>query len=143
MKPGVDYIGVAVGAMIFDDQGRLFLSKRSQNVRNERGCWEMPGGKVEFGERLQEAVKREIKEEFGVEIEVIEQFPAADHILPEENQHWVPTTFRVKIIKGKPKIIEPDKCDGIGWFDLDNLPKPLSQISQIDINHYLKVKTKS
>src|SRR3989344_134687 len=126
-KNGVDYIGVSAGAMIFNDKNELFLSKRSQNAKNEKGCWETPGGSVDFGETLEQAVRREIKEEYGVEIEVIEQFPAADHIIPKDHQHWVATTFLAKIKNGQiTKIIELEKCDGIGWFPLDKLPKPLS-----------------
>lgn len=125
MKKGINYIGVAVGAIIFNDKGELFLSKRSQNCTNERGCWETPGGSVRLGEKLADAVKREMREEYGIGIEVIKQFPAADHIIPDEKQHWVPTTFLAKIKKGqKPKIMEPDKCDAIGFFSLKNLPSP-------------------
>lgn len=140
MKIGVDYIGVSVGAMIFNDKGELFLSKRSKNTKNEKGCWEIPGGAVDFGETLEHAVKRETMEEFGVEIEVLEQFPAADHLIPSENQHWVPTTFLARLRPGQiPKIMEPDKCDEIGWFALDKLPNPLSIITKIDLKTY-KVK---
>lgn len=140
MKIGVDYIGVSVGAMIFNDKGELFLSKRSKNTKNEKGCWEIPGGAVDFGETLEHAVKRETMEEFGVEIEVLEQFPAADHLIPSENQHWVPTTFLARLKPGQiPKIMEPDKCDEIGWFALDKLPNPLSIITKIDLKTY-KVK---
>lgn len=82
-----------MGAMIFNDDNELFLSKRSLNSKNEKGCWEVPGGGVEFGEKLADAVRREMREEYGIEIEIIEQFPAADHIILEEHQHWVATTF--------------------------------------------------
>ena len=137
MKKGVDYIGVSAGAMIFNDKGELFLSKRSQNAKNEKGHWETPGGGVDFGEALEQAAKREIKEEYGVDIEIIEQWPAGDHIIPQENQHWVATTFLAKIREGQePKIMESDKCDAIGWFPLDNLPEPLSIITQIDLKQY-------
>ena len=137
MKRGVDFIGVSAGAMILNDQGDVFLSKRSQKATNEKGCWETPGGSVYFGEKLEEAVKREILEEYGVDIEIVEQFPAADHIIPDENQHWVATTFLARVVKGQnPKIMEPDKCDEIGWFSLDKLPKPLSIITKIDIERY-------
>ncbi len=143
MKQGVQYIGVSVGVMLFDDCGQVFLSKRSQNSKNERGCWEFPGGSVEFGERLRDAIKREVKEEFGVEIEITDQFPAADHIIPLEQQHWVATTFLAKIKNGQiPRIMEPHKCDGIGWFSLDALPSPLSIITQIDIDHFTNKQKK-
>ena len=70
MKRGVDYIGVGVGAVIVDSQGRLFLARRGPKAKNERGLWEFPGGSVEFGERLAEALQREMKEEYGIEIAV-------------------------------------------------------------------------
>lgn len=137
MKKGIDYIGVSVGAMIFNDERELFLSKRSQNCKNEKGCWEIPGGGVYFGEKLVDAIKREMMEEYGIEIELLKQFPAADHIIPDEKQHWVPTTFLARIKDGqKPAIKEKDKCDAIGFFSLDDLPSPLSIITKIDIDFY-------
>lgn len=140
MKRGIDYIGVSVGALIINDKREVFLTKRSQQATNERGCWEAPGGAVHFGETSEGAVKREILEEYGIEIEIIEQFPAADHLIPKEKQHWVATTFLAKVKKGQiPKIMEPDKCDAIGWFSLKELPKPLSLITQHDLkSHNLK-----
>ncbi len=140
MKNGVDYIGVSVGAMILNSKGEVFLAKRGKKAKNERGCWENPGGGVEFGETLEKAVLREIKEEYGIKIELLEQFPAHDHILPKEKQHWVATTFLAKIKRGVPKILEPDKCDAIGWFSLNKLPKPLSMISKADLRYYKKMK---
>lgn len=137
MKPGIDYIGVAVGIFIINDEGKVFLTKRSKNATNERGTWEIPGGKVDFGETLQDAAKREAKEEYDIDIQLIKQFPAQNHLIPEEKQHWVPTSFLCKIISDKePKIMEPDKCDAIGWFSFGALPSPLSIITKIDIGQY-------
>ncbi len=137
MKRGIDYIGVSVGALILNHKGEVFLTKRSKQATNEKGCWEAPGGAVHFGETLEKAVKREIKEEYGVDIEVIRQFPAADHLIPKEKQHWIATTFLAKIKKGQtPKIMEPEKCDAIGWFSLQKLPTPLSIITKHDLTYY-------
>ncbi len=139
MKPGIDYIGVAVGVFVINDEGKVFLTKRCKHATNERGTWEIPGGKVHFGETLQEAAKREAKEEYGIDIELLEQFPAQNHLIPEEHQHWVPTCFLCKIVGDKkPQIMEPDKCDEIGWFAFTNLPEPLSIITKIDIAEYQK-----
>jgi 8-oxo-dGTP diphosphatase len=139
MKKGIDYIGVSAGAMILNDKGELFLSKRSQNVKNERGCWETPGGSVDFGETLENAARREILEEYGADINIVEQWPAEDHIIPADKQHWVATTFLAKFKPGQePKIMEPEKCDAIGWFALDKLPSPLSLITQMDLERYKK-----
>jgi 8-oxo-dGTP diphosphatase len=137
MKRGIDYIGVSVGGLIFNNKGEVFLNKRSKHTRNEQGSWEAPGGAVDFGELRENAIKREIKEEFGVDIEIIKTLQTSDEILTKDKQHWVPTTYIAKI-KGnkKPKIMEPHKSDAIGWFPLDKLPKPLSYITNLDIKAY-------
>ncbi len=136
MKRGVDYIGVGVGAILVDQDGKIFLSRRGQNSKNERGLWEFPGGAVELGERMADALKREMAEEYGIEIEVGELLDVVDHILPAEGQHWISPTFICKITKGEPKIIEPEKCSEIGWFEVDKIPENLSLITQQNLLHY-------
>src|SRR5512138_1697711 len=122
MKRGVDYIGVGVGAAIVDAQGRLFFARRGPQAKNERGLWEFPGGSVEFGERLADALRREMREEYGIEIEVGELLDVVDHILPQEGQHWVSPSFICRIVSGEPAIREPGKCAAIGWFAPDDAP---------------------
>ncbi len=122
MKEGIDHIGVGVGAIIFDAEGRVFLAKRGPEARNERNRWEFPGGCVEFGETLMHAIVREIAEEYGFEIEVRQLLDVIDHIIPDEGQHWVSTTFICGVKSGVPHIKEPHKCDEIGWFGLDAIP---------------------
>ncbi|MFV9507746.1 MAG: NUDIX domain-containing protein [Oscillochloridaceae bacterium umkhey_bin13] len=138
MRRGHDYIGVGVGAMIFNRQGQVFLAQRGPAAKNERGCWEFPGGTVEFGERLADAIVREIAEEHGVQITLLRLLCVNDHILPAEGQHWIAPTYLAYVPPeaGAPQILEPTKCSAIGWFDLDNLPAPLSQISQDDMIAY-------
>lgn len=59
--------GLTVRAVIFDDQGRVLLLKRSMRSRNYPGKWEFPGGKVDPGERFDDALVREVREEIGLE----------------------------------------------------------------------------
>jgi 8-oxo-dGTP diphosphatase len=137
MIRGIDFIGVGVGAVIVNDEGKLFLSQRGPLSKNERGLWEFPGGSVEFGETLANALKREMLEEYGIRIEVGQLLDVVDHILPEEKQHWVSPTFICRIEQGEPAIMEPGKCSQIGWFGLDEFPLNLSQISQVNLAHYI------
>jgi len=136
MKRGVDYIGVGVGAVIVDQAGRLFLARRGPQAKNERGLWEFPGGGVEFGETLAQALMREIREEYGIEISVGRLLDVADHILPEEGQHWVSPTYICTISGGTPAILEPGKCLEIGWFEIELIPQDLTRITQINLAHY-------
>lgn len=136
MKAGIDYIGVGVGAIIENENGQVFLSKRGPASKNERGLWEFPGGAVAFGEMMSAALIREMREEFGIEISVGRLLDVVDHILPEENQHWVSPTFLCQIIAGEPQIMEPEKSAEIGWFNLDEIPANLTKITQINLQHY-------
>jgi mutator protein MutT len=137
VKRGIDYIGVGVGAIIVDGQGRLFLARRGPKARNERGLWEFPGGSVELGERLADALQREIREEYGVEIAVGDLLDVVDHILPDEGQHWVSPTFVCRVVAGEPMIREPEKCSEIGWFAPDAVPRDLTVISRENLENYL------
>ena len=138
MIRGVDYIGVGVGAIIADGEGRLFLARRGPTAKNERGLWEFPGGAVERGERLTDALRREIREEYGVEIDVGELLDVVDHILPAEGQHWVSPTFVCRIVSGTPTILEPGKCADIGWFALMDVPDELTIISRKNLDNYIR-----
>ena len=136
-KAGKDTIGVGVGAIVFNDKGEVFLAQRGELANNERGTWEFPGGSVDFGERLTDAVQREFLEEYGMVIEVSELLSVDDHILTEEGQHWIAMSYIARHISGTPEIKEADKCSAIGWFKLDALPEPLSQITQANLRDYL------
>jgi 8-oxo-dGTP diphosphatase len=129
---GKDYIGVGVGAVILNREGKFFLAKRGPKAQNEPGTWEFPGGAVDFGETLAQAVKREVKEEFGIHIKPLKAMHPIDHLIPKEKQHWIAVGYIAKLISGKPKIIEPEKCTEIGWYSIKEIDKmKLSIAAQI------------
>lgn len=131
---GQDVIGVGVGALIFNEEGKFLMGLRGEKAKNERGKWEIPGGTVEWGETFEEALKREIKEEIGVEIEILELLTVCSHILRDEGQHWVSPTYICKIIAGRPQIQEPGKCDELWWFDMEEAERvPLSIVTTEDL----------
>ena len=101
---GTDYVGVGVGAIVVDEGGKVFLSQRGPQATNERGSWEFPGGKVDFGDTLRGALKREFLEEYGMTIDIVELLSIDDHILPDEGQHWVSPTFIARSIGAAPRI---------------------------------------
>jgi ADP-ribose pyrophosphatase YjhB (NUDIX family) len=96
----------------------------------------IPRGSVDYGERLADAIWREIQEEYGVDIEVDELVDVADHILLEENQHWVSPSLLARVTAGGLVIKEPGKCSEIGWFGLDEIPADLARVRQLNLEHY-------
>ena len=139
MVRGIDYIGVGVGAIIFDQKGRIFLAKRGVKSRNEAGKWECPGGALEFGDSFEKTLKREMKEEYGIEIEVKEFLDVCNHIIPEEKQHWVSPSFLCRVRLGEPRILEPQKCSVIGWFTIDEIVKmPITIVTKYNIKSLRK-----
>jgi 8-oxo-dGTP diphosphatase len=140
LKRGIDYIGVGVGAIIVNERGELFLAQRGPLAKNERGLWEFPGGSVEFGETLANALRREIREEYGMEIEVGALLDVVDHILPAEGQHWVSPTYVCKPLSDEPRILEPGKCTGIGWFRVEDVPGELTVISRHNLANFIELQ---
>jgi mutator protein MutT len=76
-------IGVGVGAIV-THEGRLLMVRRAKDPG--RGLWSVPGGHVENGEYLADALTREVKEETGLDVQVGEligilELPAEDHLI--------------------------------------------------------------
>ena len=136
MKPGKDFIGVGCGAFILNEKGQVLMMKRNENCQNSAGYWSIPGGKVEFNERVEDAVVREIKEEIGVDIEVIKLISVTNDILKEEDQHWLASQFLCRIVGGQLQNLEPHKCDAIEWFDLDKVPEKLTNTTINALQNY-------
>ena len=115
--------GVGCGAAILRD-GRILLVERRKAP--EAGYWNLPGGKVDFLERVETAVLREIKEEIGVEIR-LGPLLCVTEMIGVDGQHWVSPIYPATIVEGEPANCEPDKIAAIGWFLLDAPPAPLAQ----------------
>lgn len=117
-------IRVGCGAFITDDEDRLLLVKRRRNP--EADHWGLPGGKVEFLERVADTIRREIAEELGVVIELTGLLCVVDQIDPAGPSHWVNSVHRARIVEGEPRVMEPDAMADWRWFSLDALPQPLT-----------------
>lgn len=127
MKKGVECIGIAVVYFCHDGAGNVLLAQRSKNARDEIGRWDIGGGAVEFGENIEETVRKEIKEEYSTDVKKLEFLGFRD-VHREQNglsTHWVTLDFKVLVNRSTAKIGEPHKFDNLGWFTLDTLPSPV------------------
>jgi ADP-ribose pyrophosphatase YjhB (NUDIX family) len=117
------YPKVGVGGIVLQDGKVLLLLRKNPP---EAGSWSLPGGRVEFMERLEDAVVRELREELGITVEVESLVCVVNHIVREENAHWVAPAYRVRVVSGVPKNLEPEKTAAIEWFLMSDLPVNLS-----------------
>lgn len=127
LRRGIDHIGVSAVSIIHDGKGRILLMKRGPKARDERGRWDICGGAIEFGESIDETIKREVKEELSataIDIEFLTVYDA--HREHEGNKtHWIALLHAVLVDPNKVKIGEPHKIAQIDWFNEATLPKPL------------------
>lgn len=79
---------VAVGILIRED-GALLLSTRPEG-KPYAGYWEFPGGKIEAGETVEEALRRELQEELGITIAAADVWKVTEHDYPHAlvRLHW-------------------------------------------------------
>lgn len=81
--------------MIVDDDQRVLLTRRCVPPFNDQ--WVMPGGKIDLGESIREALKREVHEEVGLEIEIQGLIDVFEHLTPgDENCHFVILYYRCR-----------------------------------------------
>lgn len=121
-----------VGVMIFKD-GKILLGKRKGS--HGRGEYSFTGGHLEFKESFEECAKRETLEEAGIIIKNI-KFLCVANIDRHESRQDVTIGFSAEWESGEAQVMEEDKCDGWGWYELDNLPTPLFYPSEVLIDSY-------
>ncbi|OHX66020.1 (deoxy)nucleoside triphosphate pyrophosphohydrolase [Flammeovirga pacifica] len=97
---------VATAVIINPDSPEEFLLAKRPLDRHLGGQWEFAGGKIEEGEDPEHAIVRELKEEFDIEVEVINKVCQHVYHYPEVSLDL--HTFRVKIVSGDIKLLEHD-----------------------------------
>ena len=114
---------VAVGAIVEDDEGRILLVKHKPEKGGFwQGKWICPGGKLELGETIGDGIKREVKEETGLEIELIKPLPAFDRIVKSADGidlHVVYIDYVAKVAGGELKA-DSDVGEAL-WIEKDEL----------------------
>jgi 8-oxo-dGTP pyrophosphatase MutT (NUDIX family) len=128
-----------VSAVIVDERGRVLLQQRTDN-----GRWGLPGGAVEFGESVVEALRREVMEETGLTVEVgrligVYSHPDVHQIItyPDGNVlHFVSTCFECRPTGGTLTL--GDETCGLAWFTPPGWPPDLLPIHRVRIEDALQ-----
>ncbi|HMK54336.1 MAG TPA: NUDIX domain-containing protein [Methanobacteriaceae archaeon] len=109
--------GLAVRALITDDDGKILIIKRSTESKTNPGKWELPGGKVDQGEPFDQALIREVYEETNLQIRL-------DHVVGVSEQNLAVIRAVHIIISGKVEEGEltlSNEHDGYAWVYFDTL----------------------
>ncbi len=108
---------IEVVAAIIKDQDKILATQRGYG--EFKGRWEFPGGKVEAGETKEEALKREIREELGVEIEIDRFVYTVDYDYP--HFHLTMHCYLSRVTAGKIELLEHQAGAWLGASDLDSV----------------------
>lgn len=113
---------VGVGGLVVDG-GKLLLIKRA--FEPSSGLWSIPGGLLELGESLEEAVAREVEEETGIKVEVGELLDVLNWVIRDEQgkikYHYVLIDFLAKPVGGK--LRKSRETIDVRWVKLEDLDK--------------------
>ena len=104
---------------IIEIEGGIILIKR----KNPPPGWAIPGGFVDYGESLEDAVVREAKEETGLNVELIRQFHTYSDPGRDPRHHTVSTIF---IARASGTPVAADDAAEVGIFTRDNLPDKIA-----------------
>ncbi|MHC1635164.1 MAG: NUDIX domain-containing protein [Candidatus Methanospirareceae archaeon] len=133
-------IMVAVGAVIEDAKGRILLVKhvpRSDDFW--AGKWICPGGELEFGERIEEGIKREVKEETHLDIILKKPLVPFERIIyegKEKKKHVIYIDYIAEVAGGD---LQPDSDVGEAiWVDKEDLKKMEGELHE-DTKKLLKI----
>lgn len=112
---------ILVTAGVIHEANRILVARRRLDDR-EGGKWEFPGGKVEPGEDPRQAIRRELREELGIEAEagrILDVVSVADGA-----QHLILLYFTCRIVSGVPSALQCQEVRFLEPEQIDRLEKP-------------------
>lgn len=110
---------VAVGGLILRKDKKFLLTQRSLQEDFLPGAWELPGGGSEYGETPEQALRREIKEECGIDITVRVPLATAQYFMGD-TQH-IEIIFLCTMSKDDQSVQLSDEHDAFAWILIEEL----------------------
>jgi len=114
--------GIPTGVhVLLEREGRVLLMRRAGTGFFD-GLYSLPGGHVEEGESVVATAVREMEEELGVVLDP-DSVAVLGVVHRRSDTNRIDFFVRALSWRGEPHIAEPDKCDALSWFPLDDLPE--------------------
>ena len=105
-----------VVAGVVQRDGKIMLCQRRPGVHNGLK-WEFPGGKLEDGESPEDALRRELREELSIEVEVGHVLDAVYHRYADRDVLLL--FYPCKIVAGEPRTVD---CNAVAWVAPEDVP---------------------
>lgn len=109
-----------MGAIIFDGDSALLVERAGEPLK---GWWSIPGGLLETGEMLEDAVRREVREETGLLVEIVSRFDIFERIMRDQEgraeYHYVLVDYVCKVTGGE--LTPGDDVSRVEWVLCENL----------------------
>ncbi len=109
----------------------MLLGKR----RGSHGAGEyaFPGGHLEYTESFVDCVTREVAEECGISLANV-RFQFVANVRTYAPKHYVHIGLIADWVAAEPQVLEPDKCESWGWYDMKTLPEPLFKMARLAVD---------
>ena len=109
-----------VGVVVFRNEEVLLVKRKKAPYK---GQWSIPGGKQRLGETVTQAVRRELREETGVEVNELTLIDVIDIMVPDEEgkilYHYIVADYRAHWLSGE--CSPGDDAQDVQWFNLNKL----------------------
>lgn len=121
---------LVAAAVLLDGDGRVLLAQRPQG-KSLAGLWEFPGGKIETGERPEDALVRELNEELGIEVAACDLIPTGFASHKYDDLHLLMPVWRTRVWQGQ---VTPREGQSLEWVPIEALgdhPMPPADVDLV------------
>ncbi len=115
-----------------DGVEKVFMAKRSDHKKFLPGVYELPGGHIDFGEEVPAGLKREIREEFGMNVKLGDPFAVFTYHNEIKGSHSLEVVYFATFTDPLENIVMDDSHSSYGWFSKAELPQTFASPKDVD-----------
>jgi 8-oxo-dGTP diphosphatase len=135
---------IGVSAFIYKD-GKILILKRSKKEKFMPGFWDLPGGKVSFGESPEDAIVRETKEETNLDVEALKPYSLFSYLSDNGIRQTIDIQYITEVIEDPGDIKLSDAHEDFQWVSRNELDKYFEisdKLKKVIIKGFEEIKKK-
>ena len=123
----------------FDGVDKVFLPKRAETKKFLPGVFELPGGHIEYGEDIVEGLKREVREELGMDIKVGDPFSVFTYTNEIKGSHSIEVDYFASFVNSLDEIkINPEDHSEFGWFSEEEIATKVVPFERASVDYEIR-----